>query len=118
MLLNILINDDEPLIIELFSDLFGSSEVFIMATTSPQEAITYSQNNPIDLAFLDYRMPLITGDTVAQKMPSEIPKYLVTGEFDLSPIYKFNKILKKPLDITEIQKIIDQALAYKKSQIN
>ncbi len=113
MSLKVVFLDDEPILCECFSDEFSSANVEITTYSDVNKAIEAVTANPPDLVFLDYRMPTLTGDLAAKKMPDTVPKFLVTGELDLKTDYPFVEILKKPFQYEKIQEIIDKALSQK-----
>jgi DNA-binding response OmpR family regulator len=59
-----------------------------------------------DLLILDYRLPNITGDIVAQSVDPNIPKLLITGDLEVIPKAHFLRIFRKPYNITELQDFI------------
>ena len=118
MKLNVLFLDDEVPLCEIFIDFFSSPEVNITVFSDPQLAIDYSLKNELDLIFLDYRLPSTNGDQVALKMPPSVPKFLLTGEFELKSEYTFQKIFKKPFKAADISQIIDEFLEKKRSTLN
>ena len=106
--LNLVVVEDELDLCENFVDLFSGPDVKVVFFTDPVEASSaISEMNP-DAAFIDYRMPKLSGDKLAEQLPSSIRKYLLTGELDPKPSFGFHEILGKPLDISYIRKIIDE----------
>ena len=101
--------DDEPELCELFVDIFASSEVSVSTFNNPSEALQEILSNPPDLLFMDYRMPRMNGIELAQNSPAHLKKYLITGENNTSENIMFEAILKKPLDVQLIRKIIMDA---------
>ena len=101
--------DDEPELCELFDDLFANSQVLVCTFSDPREALEKILSNPPDILFTDYRMPVMSGLELAQKIPAYIKKYLVTGENSISMDFIFEAILNKPLNVQEIRKIIMDA---------
>ena len=101
--------DDEPELCELFVDFFASSEVIVSTFNDPLEALEEILSNPPDLLFMDYRMPRMNGLELTQKSPAHLKKYLISGEINISVEFIFEAILKKPLDVPLIRKIIIDA---------
>jgi CheY-like chemotaxis protein len=112
-MLRVLYLDDEPMLLDVFVDLFSSDKVDVSTFTDAHLAIAFAHEHQIDLAFLDYRVPGMLGDEVARRLPENLPKVLVSGELEISTTFPFLRILKKPLDLSEIQKIINEHLAKK-----
>lgn len=94
-----------------------------MCFTDPISAIEHYQLFPdkYPLIITDLRMPRMSGiefATKIRKFNSVVKIYLVTA-FDISDIQnqqdckeaKFNNILQKPLDLLNLQKIIEQDLS-------
>ena len=98
--------DDEPELCELFDDLFSNSEVIVSTFSDPSVALVKILSNPPHILFMDYRMPGMNGVELAKRTPAELKKYLISGENNLTPDVEFEAILKKPLDIQLIRKII------------
>ncbi len=94
--------DDEPELVEIFKDSYSSKDFEITGFTQPDQAVKIIQENPPDVLFIDYRLPNTTGDRIAQKIDSTIPKALITGDLFLQPITHFDIIFKKPYDDDEI----------------
>jgi CheY-like chemotaxis protein len=111
MVLKILYLDDEPELCRLFSALFSAEDVEVKVFTDAREAIDEARKAPPDIAILDYRLPEMNGDRVAQLMPAEVPKYLVTGDIMIAPAYPFVAIYSKPDFIKEVQHLIDSRRA-------
>lgn len=108
--LEVMYVDDEKELGDIFRDLYSNELVRIHFFDNSKAAIEESKKNLFDLAFLDYRLPEMLGDEVAQKLPVSIPKYLITGELDVVSSYKFIEIISKPTDFTVIKKIIQSYL--------
>ena len=107
MPLKVLYLDDERDLCDIIASVFSSDEIKIVIFTEPSEAIEHARKDPPDLILLDYRIPGTSGDLVAQAMDPAIPKYLISGDLSVSANYKFEKILAKPPDFEEIQKIFE-----------
>lgn len=106
MPLKIVYLDDEPDLCAIFSESFSNDQVQITTFTDPDKCVQFVKSNPPDLIFLDYRLPATTGDLVAVKMATQIPIILITGDVQVSTQYQFKKILPKPYDYGEIEKVI------------
>lgn len=108
MLLRVVYLDDEPDLCEIFSDLFSSDNVQITTYSDPKIAIEEVNKNPPDIVFLDYRLPGTNGEKVAMEMKGSMRKFLVTGEINPQLTFNFEKILKKPIEISVISKILEE----------
>ena len=101
--------DDEPDLCGLFDELFANSEVLVCTFSDPKEALEKILSTPPDILFTDYRMPGMSGIELAQKIPADIKKYLVTGENNITMDIIFEAILNKPLNVQVVRKIIMDA---------
>jgi DNA-binding response OmpR family regulator len=102
--------EDEVELCEIFTAFFSSKEIEVTTYTDPFVALEVSKTNPPDIFFTDYRLPGINGDQLAMLMAAEIPKYLITGEFDVQTDYKFEKIFNKPYKAADIREILKKKL--------
>jgi DNA-binding response OmpR family regulator len=98
--------DDEPDLLEMFADTFGSAEVEVTTFTDPKKAVEAIQSRPPDLLFLDYRLPNTTGDKVALLLDPKIPKALITGDLTVNVEAKFEVKFEKPIPIEKVEKFI------------
>ncbi|MFZ4403636.1 MAG: response regulator [Pseudobdellovibrionaceae bacterium] len=114
MTLNVLIVDDEPLMGEVFVDSFTTKGIQIFAVTSPEAGLDLCQKKVFDIAFIDYRMPSMTGDLLAQKLPAQIYKVLVTGEMNLQSTTDFAEVIRKPFESDEVSALLKRLLQNKK----
>lgn len=111
MPLKVMYIDDESMLCENFVDCFAVEGVEITTFTDPKKVLLAANTNPPDLIFIDYRLPGMNGDELATALNPKIPKYLITGEIDLTTKYSFLKIFPKPYDVSEISEIIKHYLA-------
>lgn len=102
MPLKVVYLDDEPVLCEIFSDLFSSPQIEVKTFTDPSLAIKFINENVPDVIFLDYRLPGTTGDEVAQLLPPAIPKFLITGDTKVDTKYNFAQLFHKPYKEEEI----------------
>ena len=105
--------DDEPLLCELFVELFSDETIQIAAFTDAREFLNHVRNHRPDAVFLDYRLRGTTGDRVAAQLPMDIPKFLVTGEIDAANgrwTGIFNRVFEKPIIVAEIRSLLRSLL--------
>ena len=95
--------DDEPELLELFSDLISSEHVAITTFSDPLLALDAIKANPPDLLFLDYRLPHTTGDQIALQVPASIPKVLITGDLDVTLHAKYEAKFAKPVSTKDVK---------------
>ncbi len=103
--------DDEVDLLELFADMFSSSEVVIETYSDPVRAIAAIRDNPPDLIFLDHRLPRTTGDQIARQLDPAIPRALVTGDVTVQLESHFEAIFEKPFPIAKIREFIQSHVA-------
>lgn len=113
MQLRIYYVDDEEALCEAFSDYFSSKKVVITTFTDPTLVIEAINANPPDLLFIDYRLPGMTGDKIAEAISPLIPKFLITGDLSVKTNYKFLKVFSKPFAVQEISQVINTFAAQK-----
>jgi CheY-like chemotaxis protein len=82
----ILCVDDEWNGLEGRKMLLEESGCTVLASTSGAEALKLFASNPVDLVLLDYHMPQMSGDVVAERMKADqpdIPIVLLSGDDEL-----------------------------------
>ena len=74
-----IIVDDEQIMLRSFMRLSkGISDLDVIAQfESPYEALAFVQKNPVELAFLDIKMPGMSGIELAVKLREILPKILI-----------------------------------------
>ena len=105
--------DDEEALCENFVDIFASEAVEVTTFIDPAKAIALTLTNPPDLFFIDFRLPNTTGDVVAKSVAADIPKFLITGDINVSSGYKFKAVFNKPYKPEDIQQVLDGFLKIK-----
>jgi two-component system OmpR family response regulator/two-component system alkaline phosphatase synthesis response regulator PhoP len=96
--------EDEVELCEMVREALVSTEIeFKCFPTANEFQLAVEAENP-DIVIIDYRLTETTGIEVATKLPSSLPKVLVTGELIL-PDYKtlFNAVVTKPFRLTELK---------------
>lgn len=116
MKLKIIYVDDEQDLCDIFEELNQSDQLNIRTFVDPLIAIADALKVPPDLVFLDYRLPGMTGDQVALAMKVDAPIYLISGDLNVKTNFNFSRIIGKPVDNSDIQKIISDLLEFKKSR--
>lgn len=106
MSLKLVYLDDEAMLCEIFKEMISTEVISITTFSKAEEAIEYINSNNTDIVFLDYRLYNITGDEVAQKLPTDLTKVLISGDISIKTNYKFIKTFQKPVDYSEIKVFI------------
>ncbi len=82
----ILCVDDKCVSLEGLKMLFEEQGYRVLVTTKPTEALQLFSSNSVDLVLLDYHMPEMNGDVVAEHMKAtkpSIPVVMLSGDDDL-----------------------------------
>jgi len=114
-----IIVDDEPLAREAVELLVGKtpSLKLLACFNSANTALTFLEENTVDLVFLDIQMPGINGIDFARSIPRSTLVVFTTAfsEFALNS-YEVDAIdyLIKPIRIDRFQKAVDKARSYHK----
>ena len=116
MKLNIFYVDDEQDLCDIFEELNHSDRLNIKTYVDPVAAVADALKDPPDLVFMDYRLPGMTGDKVAVAMKTNAPVYLISGDLNVKTDFNFTRIIGKPVDNSEIKKIISELLEIKKGR--
>jgi CheY-like chemotaxis protein len=90
--------DDEKDICENFFDEFSDENICITTFQDPQVALLACEKDSPDIIFIDYRMPCMNGDKLAEKISPLVKKVLITGEMNVELKSHFDAILSKPIN--------------------
>jgi CheY-like chemotaxis protein len=101
--------DDESDLCDLFAELFTAGDVEVRTFTSPLEALQVMSQDPPDFLFSDYRMPEMNGIELAKRAPEKVRKFLITGESNITSDFKFEAIIRKPLNSKQLKEIFSSA---------
>lgn len=88
----------------------------VITFDDPKKGLQHLLTSGADIVFLDYRMPGLTGLEIADRLPAEIPKYLITGEVHLPEHPAIHGVFQKPYDPSAIQEIFDKFLRARNSK--
>lgn len=117
-----LIVDDEPPARKLLSDYvsrIGNLELAGVCSNG-EEALRFLQEFPVDILFLDIRMPLMTGVDLLNELPEKPLTIFVTayGDYALKG-YELDVIdyLMKPVSFDRFKKAVDKAVEYLSAQV-
>ena len=114
--ITILCVDDDPSVLMLRKALLESCGYNVFAAQSGQEGIEYFEVSDVDLVLLDYQMPGMTGDCVAQtmrKIKPHVPIIMLTAFVSVPPeaLVCTDALLTKGQPPVEILEKIKEVLA-------
>lgn len=116
MALEVIYIDDELELLEMFRELFSNENIQINTYSETEKGLSaISQSNP-DLIILDYRLKDTTGDRLAQRMPANIPKILLSGDLSFQTDSLFLKIFRKPIEMSVMTQFLDQMYQQKEAK--
>jgi CheY-like chemotaxis protein len=110
----VLIVDDEPDERDLLAELLRGPTRCVEVRDTPRAALEFLQQNPVDLAFLDHRMPDMSGTELAEKIKALYPQthvIICTGylvEAGCPEVRNHAEhVLHKPLNLGEVLELAD-----------
>lgn len=110
----VLIVDDEPDERDLLAELLRGPNRCVEVRDTPRAALEFLQQNPVDLAFLDHRMPGMSGTELAEKIKTLYPRthiVICTGylvEASCPEVRdRAEHVLHKPLNLGEVLELAD-----------
>lgn len=115
--MNCIIIDDEPLAREAIEMLVHQTDGLnlIGSFNSPETAVSFMQNNVVELIFLDIQMPGINGIEFARTIPKETFVIFTTAYSEFATdSYEVDAIdyLIKPVKLERFQKAVEKAHIY------
>ena len=124
---NILVADDSHQICSFLAEVIKSEGHKVFLAANGKESIEIVKNNPIDLVFLDIKMPEMDGITalkLIKKIDKNIEILMITGHGDLQNLRKlivkegaFDYLLK-PFAVDDITNGIKKALKKRELHLN
>ena len=119
----ILLIDDEKEVVSALKRALGNQGYELLATTMPQEAMSWIENEIIDLIICDQQIPGMSGVDIlayAKKYQPEAIRILITGYADLNIAVaainqgKIYHYISKPWDNDELNRIVREGLDKKR----
>ncbi len=113
-MLNCIIVDDEQAAIDVISNYVRKIPSLQLVRTfrNPLEALHYIKNEPIDLAFVDIRMPELSGLEL-MKLAGDACQFIVTSAYEEYALegYQYNNIdyLVKPVSFERFVRAVQKA---------
>jgi two-component system response regulator LytT len=120
-MINIGIVDDEILARKVLEDYCSKIDNFelVLSTGNPLEFVNFSQQNDLDLIFLDIEMPELNGMEILRSMINP-PKVILTTAYSEYALESYNygvvDYLLKPIKIERFLKAINKVSASKITQ--
>lgn len=113
--------DDEPLALDILKAYCAKADFIDLQKTftSPTEAIRHLKRFPVDLIFLDIRMPSVTGIELLKSVPQEVMVIFTTAHAEFAvESYELNAIdyLLKPIEESRFMQAIGRAKDYFETQ--
>jgi len=111
--------DDDPHILSAITRCLDTLNITIEAFTSPNEALSFLQDNDTNLILSDQRMPEMDGDAFlnrARALKPDIQRILMSGHHDFDAVADaFNhniisRYISKPWDDNELLFIVEKAI--------
>lgn len=107
----VLVVDDQPGIRMLLTDILRNDGYQVSEATTGKEALKKINSHSFDLIILDYKLPIIDGAGVLQKLKQskiDIPVILMSGlvdeiSMDSKKYPMVKKIMEKPFNVLDIQ---------------
>lgn len=112
----IAIVDDEPELVNLYSEALQMSGYEVSNISDPLLASEHIRDNPdkYSLIITDYRMTLMDGLFFATKLAESNKKLnmiiMMSDHDDIKCNYKFN-IIKKPVSISKLIKLVNESIS-------
>ncbi|HJZ89112.1 MAG TPA: EAL domain-containing response regulator [Polyangia bacterium] len=114
----VLLVDDEPLILTAFQRVLGASGYAIETAHDGASALALLQSGPFDVIISDISMPGMSGVELlgaVREHDLDVPVILMTGlpavETAIKAVeYGALRYLLKPVDVTELRRVVEQAV--------
>lgn len=114
----ILIVDDQPGIRLLLTDIFENEGYRVVTAETGREALDKIYKNSFDLLILDYKLPILDGLEVLERLEQEkimIPAILMSGlveemRVEAKQYSLLKEILAKPFDVKSISELVQTIL--------
>ncbi|MCC6876043.1 MAG: response regulator [Sandaracinaceae bacterium] len=75
--------DDEPALCRVFALILKRAGAEARTFTDPLEALEFLATSSVAAVICDYRMPTMTGVELRERLASDVPFYLVSGDLNV-----------------------------------
>ena len=122
--INLLLVDDEEQFLESITKSLELRDFHVIAVNRGDKAIEAAQENPIDIALVDLKMPGMSGEETLKQLKQEhqwLEVVILTGHGGINSAVECTKIgahsyLQKPCELNRLLEVLQDA--YKKKVMN
>lgn len=110
----IVIVDDEPVLVRIWSRVLARTGAPVAGFTDPQRALAYIRDNDVALVLCDHRMPGMTGLELLSKLDKDVAFYIVSGDLALQEEQSRDRlrgIIGKPVRPEDLLALAERHLA-------
>ncbi len=113
--IQILVVDDDPLLLDLMIETLNTIGYPAEGVLSGEKALSYLEQNEIQLLITDIKMPEMDGIELVQRVKEKYPKLpviFISGAFTPAVLHKIGQdpFLAKPFRINQIEDLIRSAM--------
>jgi len=119
---NVLVVEDHYINQVVIQTLFEKLGVSLSIVSTGEEGVEYAKSNPVDLVLMDLNLPGIQGDEATVQIKHakpHLPVVALTADVITQPEYLreqgLDDVLTKPIDSTELVRVLNHYLAKDKS---
>lgn len=106
--------DDEPMLCRVFQKILTDRGASAVTFTDPEAALAYLRDHEVAAVICDYRMPMITGLQVLDRVAEGVPFFLVSGDLGITASRgnaRVTGVLTKPFRPETLLEMIEPYIA-------